>query len=294
MNALAQAQQRRRLQRMMATSHLPVLPPNSPYLLKAMSRDDMSFRELAKVVEQFPTIAARLLALANSSWSAPTRPIDSLEMACGRLGFFVVRSVSIALTVASVFNPRACPAFDSLRYWTSALLGADLGSRLARATPAIEEEAVATARTAGLLHNLGLLWLASWLPEPTHQALSEGADPNRHASLDELLARHCGMGYCEASARLGEAWSFPPILTRALHHQRSLDYRGRHWPMAALLAGTGHLLHWLEEDATAPPPVTDPRLIELGLTEEEHQRVAEAALDQRQRLQTLAKHLFSV
>ena len=76
------------------------------------------------------TSTGKLISLANSVWSAPTDEVSSLENACARLGFGVVRSTSIAIAVAAPFNPSTCPAFDLEYYWCSVLLTADVASRL--------------------------------------------------------------------------------------------------------------------------------------------------------------------
>ncbi len=104
---------------------LPVLPSGVPYLLQTLMDENIDNNKLKAVIGRFPSIAARLLCLANSAWAAPPVPVTSLDMACARLGLNIVRSVSIALAISSPFNPARCPAFDAERYWCTALLVAD-------------------------------------------------------------------------------------------------------------------------------------------------------------------------
>ncbi len=142
---------------------LPSLPAGAPYLLKSLTNENIDFAELASVVEKFPGIAGKLISLVNSAWSAPATEVTSLEDTCSRLGLGVVRSTSIALAVAAPFNSTRCPSFDLEYYWCSVLLAADAASRLAGVSSSIRDFEPATARAAGLLHNLGLLWLADRL-----------------------------------------------------------------------------------------------------------------------------------
>ncbi|HHH12829.1 MAG TPA: HDOD domain-containing protein [Thiolapillus brandeum] len=277
------------LREVMAANQLPVLPPNAPYLLRAMSNEEMTFPELAAVVEKFPTIAARLIALANSGWSSPVTEVTSLVMACSRLGFFVVRSVSVALSIANVFNPRTCPAFDPIRYWTNAFLTADLGTRLAEQAEEHGEADPQTVRTAGLLHNLGLLWLATWMPEETHRALL-ASDDDPDTPLDGLLVEHCGAGFVEAGALLTEAWKFPEVLTEALRHQAEVDYDGEHWEAAALVGLAGRVIHAREE--AEPLAASDPRWSRLGLSSEAEAPLAQQAALRRGEIRELARALF--
>ena len=280
--------EKRCLRKLMATHQLPVLPPNAPYLLKALSSEELSFRELASAVEQFPSIAARLVSLANSSWSSPVSEVTSVEMACARLGFSVVRSVAVALSVANVFNPNLCPAFDPVRYWCHAFLTADLGAFLAENEGSTDPQ---TVRTASLLHNLGLLWLATWMPEETHEGLRAWEEePTR--PLDAVLAEHCGTGCIEAGALLSEAWKFPAVLTDAIRHQAEPAYQEDHWVEAALVGLAGTWAHEHETDEEAPP-AQDPRWIRLALSSELESMMLERLQRQREETRELAKTLFS-
>ena len=199
------------------SKRLPVLPPGTPYLLKSLTDESMDFHRLSLTIERFPTIAARLIALANSAWSSPVSPVTSLEAACARLGFSVVRSTSIALAVSSPFNPSRCPAFDAPRFWCRALLVADVSSWLAQATEA--GPSPETARASGLLHNLGLLWMADQLPQDTHQVLQQhNAAPA--GQLGQLLIDRLGFDYADAGGLLGETWGLPgPLVTAMAHHR---------------------------------------------------------------------------
>ncbi|MCP4996368.1 MAG: HDOD domain-containing protein, partial [Gammaproteobacteria bacterium] len=138
-------------------SRLPVLPAGIPYLLTVLTDEEIAINELARILERFPTIVARLIALANSAWSSPASDVTSLEMACARLGFNIIRSVSIALAIAQPFDPNRCQAFDAERYWCSALLTADAATWLSPLSQVAYAPEPETARVGGLLHNLGLL-----------------------------------------------------------------------------------------------------------------------------------------
>jgi len=285
-----QLQSGKTLRELMETTQLPVLPPNTPYLLKAMSSEEIGFGELAAVVEKFPTIAARLISLANSTWSSPVVKVTSLEMACARLGFFVVRSVSVALSISNIFNPRACPAFDPIRYWTNAFLSADVSTTLTRQREEADEPDPHAVRTGGLLHNLGLLWLATWMPEETQRALLTLGEETE-APLDQLLAHECGTGFAEAGALLAEAWKFPDLLIHALRHQLDEQYDGEDWETAALIGLSGRLLQAPEGETGLSD--SDPRWRRLGLAPETESLMHHHISQRRPEIHGLAEALFA-
>ncbi len=195
---------------------LPTPSKTVSILLQALVDEDMDFHQLAEILEQFPSIVVRLIALANSAWSSPVSTIDSLEMACARLGFNVVRSVSIAVAISAPFDPSRCPAFNAERFWCSAFLNADAATWLVERHPSINPQA---ARTAGLLYNLGLLLLVVDMPDKTHQALTE-ASAHPDIRLNHALQQHCGIGYDEAGAIISQAWRLPDKLANAIGGHR--------------------------------------------------------------------------
>jgi len=204
-----------RLRRPKGSDRVPVLPPGVPYLLQALNNDNLTFFQIARAIEHVPSVAARLLALANSAWSAPASPVTSIEAACSRLGMRVVRSASIALAISQPFNPARCPPFHGATFWGSALLNAEAAAWLA---DKVLRDQRATARTAGLLRNFGLVWLADTMPVETGLALTAVQDgpPGR---LDHALEQHCGLGYTEAGALLADAWLLPAALRDAIGDQ---------------------------------------------------------------------------
>lgn len=239
------------------TDRVPVLSPGAPFLMQALSDDSLSFIEVARAIERVPSVAVRLLALANSAWSAPASPVTSIEVACGRLGLRVVRTVSIALAVSQPFNPARCPPFSGTQFWSSALLNAEAAGWIAQR---VCRNDVATARTAGLLSNLGLMWLAEALPTQTGAALMVARDAPM-GELNRQLSVQCGMGYDEAGALLAEAWELPSPLRDAIAQQFRNDTESV--PLSRVLHGATRMVGHLRRGAAWTEP--DPGLTHLGL-----------------------------
>jgi HD-like signal output (HDOD) protein len=228
----------------------PAVPPAVVGLLAAIGSDDTGIPVLASAVSEFPSIAARLLMLANSAWSAPARPITSLHDACLRLGLRVVRTVSLAMAVARPFDPNRCRGFDVTRYWSSALLTAEgaalLSPVLVRQDPACDE---GTMRSAGLLHNLGLLWMADRWPAQTAEALAAVASG---VSLEDALRATAGMDHHEAAGELGLTWGLPGPLVAAMRFCADQGYRGDHWRVAVGCGLAAGLAGRLAADSEGP------------------------------------------
>lgn len=233
-------------------ARIPPMPKGMDHLLGVLGDENLDFDELVGELELYPSVVARLLSLANSAWSAPVTPVTSVSLACGRLGLDMVRSVVLALTVAEPFDLASCPTFDARRYWSSALTTAEAAS-LVSGHAGIGD--MQKARTAALLRNIGLLWLADSLPDETAEALEAYAVENSEEDqdLESLLQRHCGMGYLEAGRVLSAYWGLPEEFAATAYAScSSQDAPMVGLPLAVCL---GSRLSRLvrEEDAALPP-----------------------------------------
>lgn len=238
-----------------AKDRLPVIPASVNDLLNAFADEDIGLADVARVIESFPTIAMRLIGLANSAWSSPITPVTSLTLACGRLGFRVVRSVSIALAVAEPFNAAHCAPFDKQKFWTTSLIRADAASLLAErcCTSDMRE----TARTAGLLSNLGLLWLADYMPKETAAALTMVARGEAE-SVNAATTIACGFGYDVAGAAIASHWKLPEILVSAIENQYRIDQPRDLDTLSQILLSAVNLVHSValeKEELDAEEPI---------------------------------------
>ena len=175
-------------------TQLPTQPSALPFLLRALTDPSTDTRKIAGTIERFPSIAARVVSLVNSAWSAPIEPITSIERACTHLGSRLVRTVSMSLAVMAPFDTTRCPGFDSESYWCNTFLVADSAAQLIACAETDRDLSPDTVRAAGLFHNLGLLWLADNMPEQTARAIAvaerDGVD------LNELLRDYCKTDSC--------------------------------------------------------------------------------------------------
>lgn len=272
-----------RLRALLGSGSVPVLPAGTDKLLHSLRDPDVPMQELAETLARFPAIVARLMALANSPWSAPLSPVTSLQEAAARLGFAVVRSVSMALTVAAPFRPHRCPEFDAERYWCCSLLAADAASMLCEATNPNDEHTCAAARTASLIGNLGLLWMADRMPEETGTALRR-ANGEADVCVDAALYDVCGFGHRTATGWLGKAWNLPDAIVTAISGTRSTG-----------LGGIVDLANRMVADLYRDPATAFDASIpaRFGVDGDPAQTVYLAVRDRLPRMTDLAKSLFA-
>ena len=193
---------------------IPSLPQAVGEVQAAIGREDASLDELAEAVGRDQGLAARALRVANSSLYGVQGRVSSIRQAMNILG---LRTVSTFLTAAAVserFKHVRCAQFDLPRYWRHSIGVALCAKDIARRRR-LDLDA---AFTAGLLHDLGRLLLASQAPEAyaaAHQRQSETDCPMIDAERATLGSDHTLLG-----ADIATRWHFGAPIVEAirLHH----------------------------------------------------------------------------
>ncbi len=212
------------------------IPPLSEMqtLLQAVSNQDVDFQELAKIIESSPPTAARIIKVANSAFYGTTAQVDSVKDAIIRvLGLDVVRSLVMGLAASSAFNAERCPAFDTHRYWCSALLTANLARRLAGIVTLDDAPVPDFAYLGGLLHNIGLIALAHIAPTQMSEVFA-AAERNQRP-LHEVESQVLGLDHRQAGALIVAQWGMPEQLHTVIVHYHEDGYRGPEWVACRLV-----------------------------------------------------------
>jgi HD-like signal output (HDOD) protein len=223
--------------------NLPSLSKNINRLLTNLNDTELNHQKLAEIVMMFPEISTRLIYLANSAWTSPARPVTSIEQACLILGHSIVKSISFGISISSCFDTRKCPGFKVDRFWTTAILvskGAGLlASRLSNKVEFYDFEQ--TLQSAGLIHNIGLLWLADNLPKETDQALQKLSTEST-LTVNEALIQHTGTDYCEVGSWLCNQLRLPEVLRVAIKYQLDSHYQKSFWEIALLVGAAAGMV----------------------------------------------------
>ena len=223
---------------------LPSLPQVIIDLQSAMSREDVSIDAIADTVSLDQALAAKALRVANCSFYGVPGRVVSIRQAIGMLG---LRSVSTVLTISAVSQsiPRpSCAGFNMERYWRHSVAVALCARNIAR-TLRLDAD---VAFTAGLLHDLGRLALASQEPARLSESL------RRRDELDctmlEAERATLGTDHTALGAQVAERWHFGPAVVDAI--------RRHHEPPASTQATVVDIVHVADNIAHALDLAGDP------------------------------------
>lgn len=195
-------------------SAVPTIPAVYQELTRAIETDDAPVAELARIVRKDPLICAKLLQLVNSAFYGTAQQIVTIEQALAYLGTDTVRNLVLNVEVferTPVNTERT--GLDIEAAQRHAIHVATLAHRIAGTIVAPE-----TAFTAGLLHDVGSLFLASRRPAVVERVRKECGATGRtaHAVERQLL----GSSHAELGAYLMGLWGLPGTVVEgiAYHH----------------------------------------------------------------------------
>ncbi|MBI1757911.1 MAG: HDOD domain-containing protein [Actinobacteria bacterium] len=195
--------------------NLPKPPRVHTEMVAVVSTPDFTIADVAAVVERDIATVAEVLKLVNSAFFVIPQPVESITRAVALLGMETVRSLALS---GAVFRPgpQLPESLDVEELRQRGLHAGVLAQRIAVAE-GWQHGAPGHAFLAGLLHELGLLVLASGNPGG-YEAIRRAAlaDPGE---LQQLERREFGCTVGQAGGYLLGLWGFPVALVQAVASQ---------------------------------------------------------------------------
>ena len=204
---------------------VPSMPSVVVKLKQYLSDPDVSFDELAKVIEFDPGLTANLLQLANSAYFGWSGKIKTVKEAITRLGTNRIFQMVLCMSVAPlVRKPVKGYDMESDDLWKHSIATAICAEQLAVSLGLSNSE---EAFTAGLLHDMGKILLGTFVEvddEPIKNLVAtEGL------SFNEAERQVLGIDHAEAAAELLKYWNLPEnVVAAARWHHNPEEADGKH------------------------------------------------------------------
>jgi putative nucleotidyltransferase with HDIG domain len=198
---------------------LPPFPPLALQVMRMVSRDNVSMKELSELISADQAFASEILIIANSPLYQSRREIDSILQATTLLGLERMKGLTVTVGVRAYLGEwfnlpslRAC--------WRHSVACALIAEKLAAAAH-MDRDA---CYTAGLVHDIGRLALAALHPVPYSRFLQDTEKNPCDILQRERELFSCD--HCEAGRNLVEAWKLPQSLNEIVsHHHEPRSWR---------------------------------------------------------------------
>jgi HD-like signal output (HDOD) protein len=196
---------------------LPSVPRVYTELTHALMHPDTDAEDVADIIQQDPAMCAKVLQLVNSAFFGRTTPITDVRRAVLRLGFQMVKHLTLVVEVFRASKGIKPIAGFSIDAWQRhALHAAVLASHLLPDKRQAED-----AFTATILHDLGQVILVAALPDQFTAALAQAQSTGQplYVAETELM----GISHAEIGASLLGLWGLPyPIVEAVANHHEPL------------------------------------------------------------------------
>jgi HD-like signal output (HDOD) protein len=199
------------------------LPPFSPILNRlaaSLASEDVSFGDLATLIEKDTVVAGNVLRLVNSALYGFPGTVSSVRHAVAILGLSKLRNVVMGMSVSRMWRSVRTPeTWSQARFNVHSVAVAIFSDLLAERLPVPYPEG---AFVAGLLHDLGKLLMTIALPHESaviHATFEAGG-----ARLEECEAEVVGVTHSAVSGAALRKWNLPePIQRAAAFHHRPAE-----------------------------------------------------------------------
>lgn len=189
--------------------------------------------EIADLVALDPSLSARLLRLANSSFYSFPAQIETVSRAVKLIGTNELYNLALATSAVATFQRIPPVLIDMDSFWKHSVYTGLIARIMGRQVGFRQGERLFAA---GLLHNVGLLMLLEQIPDPVAKVLA------MEAGLVDIAIERAELefSFAEAGAALMEYWRLPPGLVNVVRFQHEPELAGQEDIACALIGLGGH------------------------------------------------------
>lgn len=265
------------------SENLPVLPQVATAVLKLADDPNASARNLEKLIERDPALAAKTLRVANSSYYGLSN-VSTIARAISILGLNTIRSLVISVSYQQMISGRvSAKNFDKVAFWSHSLAVATAGRILGKMQ---KPEKAEELYIAGMMHDVGWLVLDRFYPGELEEAIriSHTERIPMHESEMRLLGFHHG----SVGGLLAEKWGLPASLRHAIAYHHNVAEDTEHGEMTSIISMADYLAHSCGLGACTPSESVQIDLVTqemLNLPDQQLKVVGEVMLQEVQRAQ---------
>jgi HD-like signal output (HDOD) protein len=254
---------------------IPTLPTVVTRIGKVLQDPNVGVREVATIIAEDASLAAKVLKIANSAYYGLRTPCISTQQAATVLGLRVLRTVIMQASVIRQYDHLANTGFDVDGLWKSSIATAQACHFIARRCKRKLELSPEELYVCGLLHNLGQIVLLDNLKERYVDIAKEAEAKRLPVNVVEM--RHLGYDHTDVGQKVALHWGLPVPVAAAIQFHHGPPEAFEREAVIGLAARTDALVHRVHsgQNGHSTPPLDGSLLTRLGATQDD----AEALVD---------------
>lgn len=238
------------------SDELPTLPVIASRIMALTNNPSSSASDITEIISLDQSMTIKLLKLVNSSFYGFPGEISTIEHAVVILGFNEVKNLSIATSVFNAFSNKGS-ALKKEGLWRHAAVCAAVSRMIAKE---LGEKECGMFFVSGLLHDIGRVFLASYMPEALEAVIKKASKSLLPVNIVEEEVH--GINHSAIGGILSERWKLPAEITEAIrcHHDPGIA-RINH-TLTAIVSLANSLCHM---EGLGSLPGVKPTLVSGGL-----------------------------
>jgi len=205
---------------------LPTLPVVINKLDQAVQDPDADIRQVTGIIQDDPSIMARILRVANTVFYTTERRISDLRTAVVVMGLRSVHNIALSTAVFSTFPPTEGAQMDRAAFWKHSIYTATATESVA-SFAAFEGQSSYRRdelHLAGLMHDIGKIVLEQFF----HRDFTRALELSRSEGIPLCFAenRIFGSDHTQVGVWLGDKWNLSREILETVrwhHHPEGAD-----------------------------------------------------------------------
>ncbi|GJL67264.1 MAG: signal transduction protein [Nitrospirales bacterium] len=197
---------------------IPTLPSLYTELVDVLEDPESTLGHIAAIVEKDMGMTAKILKLVNSAFFGLPQQVSSPHQAISYLGIETLKTLVLTVQVFEELQPKQTTNVSIESLWEHSIQTGEFARKIAQAEN-LEEHLVSDTLAAGMLHDVGILLLATQLPDRFSEAIE--LSNAQQISLHEAERQVLSASHAELGGYLLGLWGLrhPVVEAVAFHHQ---------------------------------------------------------------------------
>jgi len=199
---------------------MPAFPSSVNQILQLTSDINSSPKDLIQVIEHDPVLTLKILKLVNSAYFGLSREVTSIKKSVVYIGLNSVKNISISIAAIGVLPRKNLSGYSMNDFLVHSLTTAAV-ARLLGKSKGVPETELGDYFVTSLLHDIGQLALAQFLPDLFAQAYKLSVQEG--ILIQQAEKQIIGEDHAMVGAMLAEKWKLPEDLIHCIRYHHRLD-----------------------------------------------------------------------
>lgn len=193
----------------------PSPPAVALKILEAVRGNDNSFEDIAQIINADPSLALRVLKIANSSLYGLKKSVSSLAQATGLIGTDAIKNIALSFVIVGEFQHKTQGSFSLDLFWRRSLTTAVAAEIIGKTVGHRDQDLF----VSGLLQDMGVLLFFLSLPED-YTTVLDNKRVNGLGLCHEEREKF-GCDHTEIALHLFTAWNIPDSIKLPIRYSHT-------------------------------------------------------------------------